>query len=155
MSEETKIIVGSDAVDDGFKPVVMLKLRSGAVRYLVLKEYADDFARDVERASKLFDTRVDQEGSQISIEEAAVKRATVYFYLGKDAAIEGKTIEGEIGHVYRAVFHRNHRYEIEFYEYPYAFSNGKWGMVGRPLIDLSKIRLYTTAANAIIELLHS
>ena len=109
---------------------------------------------DMDRISKFFDARIEQEGSQISLEDAVEQRATVYFHLGKDAAIKGKTLDGEVGHVYRAILYEDW-HQIGFYEYPYVLSNGKWGMVGRPIINFDKLTLYTTAANAIIELLQS
>ena len=158
MKDKNELAAGIDPIDDKFKPVVMLKLRSGAVRYMVSDEHADAFAKgmaDMECASKFFDVRLQQEGSPISLEDAAITESTVYFYLGKEAVIKGKTLKGEIGRVYRAIFYKDPTHGIWYKEYPYAFSNGRFGMVGRPIIDLSKVRLYSTAANAIIELLQA
>ena len=159
MKQEQKITTGIDpAIDENFNPVIMLKMRNGSVRYMVAKDHAEDFAKymsDMDRISKFFDARIEQEGSQISLEDAVEQRATVYFHLGEDAAIKGKTLDGEVGHVYRAILFKNFYDKTTYYEYPYALSNGKWGMVGCPIINFDKLNLYTTAANAIIELLQS
>jgi len=145
---------GTDPASDG-PPVVMLRMRNGAIRYMVREDKADEFKKQMEWLAGFYsDVRVCEEGLPISLESAAYSRATVYFYLGSGAAIEGETLDGEIGHVYRAVF-RFTGLEVEFEEYPYALIKGEWSMVGRPIFHFDKVNLYTTAGNPILELLHS
>lgn len=92
---------------------------------------------------------------KIMAADVADGKTVVYFPLGElSPAITEKTEPGEIGFVYRAVFSLGQDGGVKFYEYPYGLANGSFGMVGRPSIDLSKLRVYMTQEAAELNLEH-
>ena len=78
---------------------------------------------------------------RISSHDAARTNEVVYFYLGRDSpCLTDLTLNGEIGYYYRAVLCYGPVASIQFREYPYYLNgDGKWSMVGRPVIDLMRV----------------